>query len=87
MKPSAKPVKFEAALSDLEALVADMENGELPLDQLIEKYEEGMRLVQACNEKLAEAEQKIEVLTASQAAQAAGPVPPADPEGGRAALF
>ena len=86
MKPSAKPVKFEAALSDLEALVADMENGELPLDQLIEKYEEGMRLVKACNEKLAEAEQKIEVLTAAQASPA-GPVPPAGPEGGRPALF
>ena len=51
-----------------------MENGELPLDQLIERYEEGMKLVKLCNLKLAEAEQKIEVLT-RQAAPALAPAP------------
>jgi exodeoxyribonuclease VII small subunit len=59
----AKPVPFEAALGELETIVADMENGELPLDQLIGRYEEGMRLVKVCHDKLAEAEQKIEILT------------------------
>jgi exodeoxyribonuclease VII small subunit len=76
MKGPAKPVKFEAALGELETLVAEMENGELPLDQLVERYEEGMRLVKLCHERLAEAEQKIEVLTRKNAA--ASP-PPADP--------
>ena len=63
--------KFEAALADLEQIVADMENGELPLDRLIERYEEGMRLVKVCDEKLSEAEQKIEVLTAGKGAKTA----------------
>ena len=61
--PDPKPIKFEAALGELETIVGEMENGELPLDQLIERYEEGMKLVKLCNLKLAEAEQKIEVLT------------------------
>ena len=63
MKADAKQVKFEAALGELETIVGEMENGELPLDQLIERYEEGMKLVKLCNAKLSEAEQKIEVLT------------------------
>jgi len=66
--PDPKPVKFEAALGELETIVGEMENGELPLDQLIERYEEGMKLVKLCNLKLAEAEQKIEVLTRQAAA-------------------
>jgi len=61
--PDTKQVKFETALGELETIVGEMENGELPLDQLIERYEEGMKLVKLCNAKLAEAEQKIEVLT------------------------
>ena len=43
-----------------------MENDQLPLDQLILRYEEGMKLVQFCQEKLSEAEQKIEILTQTQ---------------------
>jgi exodeoxyribonuclease VII small subunit len=58
-----KPIKFEAALESLETIVAEMENGELPLDELIARYEEGIRLVKVCHEKLADAEQKIEVVT------------------------
>jgi len=66
--PSAPEApKFEAALASLEEIVAEMENGELPLDRLIERYEEGIRLVRVCDEKLAEAEQKIEVLTSGKA--------------------
>jgi exodeoxyribonuclease VII small subunit len=62
-KAAQEPVKFEAALGSLEEIVAAMEEGALPLDQLIERYEEGMRLVGLCRERLAEAEQKIEILT------------------------
>ncbi|SDT98268.1 Exodeoxyribonuclease VII small subunit [Verrucomicrobium sp. GAS474] len=59
--------KFEAALADLERIVTEMEDGELPLDHLIERYEEGIKLVKLCDEKLSEAEQKIEVLTSGKA--------------------
>jgi exodeoxyribonuclease VII small subunit len=54
---------FEQALQRLEELVADMEGGELPLEEALKKYEEGTRLVRFCSQKLNEAEKKIELLT------------------------
>ena len=61
-----KDIKFEVALNQLEGIVQQMENAELPLEELIERYEEGMRLVKVCSAKLADAEQKVEVLTRQQ---------------------
>lgn len=55
--------QFEKALEDLEKIVEAMENGVLTLDQALKKYEEGVRLVRACQSKLTETEKKIEVLT------------------------
>jgi exodeoxyribonuclease VII small subunit len=54
---------FEQAIEQLEKIVADMENTELPLEELLKKYEEGTTLVRFCTKKLDEAEQKIELLT------------------------
>jgi exodeoxyribonuclease VII small subunit len=54
---------FEQAIDRLEKIVADMEAAELPLEDVLKKYEEGTRLVRFCNQKLEEAEKKIEVLT------------------------
>ena len=68
-KKSATPVldkdglTFEQAIERLEKIVADMEAAELPLEDVLKKYEEGTRLVRFCNQKLEEAEKKIEVLT------------------------
>ncbi len=68
-KKSAAPVldrdglTFEQAIDRLEKIVADMEAAELPLEDVLKKYEEGTRLVRFCNQKLEEAEKKIEVLT------------------------
>ncbi|MCX7886378.1 MAG: exodeoxyribonuclease VII small subunit [Verrucomicrobiae bacterium] len=56
-------LSFEAAIERLEKIVAEMENADLPLEQLLQKYEEGIRLVQLCTQKLDEAEKKIEILT------------------------
>lgn len=56
-------VSFEQAIARLEKIVADMEAAELPLDDVLKKYEEGTRLVRFCSQKLAEAEKKIELLT------------------------
>ena len=53
---------FEDALKKLEAVVEAMESEELPLETLIKRYEEGVRLVQICQAKLAEAEVKIQQL-------------------------
>lgn len=53
---------FEDALEKLEALVSSMESGEVPLATLVEKFEEGSKLVKLCEERLKQAELKIEKL-------------------------
>src|SRR5579871_5599076 len=70
-----KSEKFEDLLSRLEKIVGDMEGAELPLEKLLSSYEEGMRLVKACGDRLADAEQKIEIL--SRGVPAGNPVAPA----------
>ena len=60
--PAKAGVPFEEALEKLESVVDAMEGGDLPLESLIVKYEEGMRLAKICQEKLAEAELKIQQL-------------------------
>jgi exodeoxyribonuclease VII small subunit len=59
--------KFEELLARLEQIVSDMETADLPLDKLLSTYEEGMRLVKACGDRLADADQKVEVLSRSAA--------------------
>lgn len=54
---------LESALERLDSLVQEMESSQLPLEALILRYEEGVRLLQACQEKLSAAEQKIHVIT------------------------
>ena len=58
----ARNLPFEEALKKLEGVVEAMETGDLPLETLLAKYEEGTRLVKICQEKLAEAEVKIQQL-------------------------
>jgi exodeoxyribonuclease VII small subunit len=53
---------FEEALKKLETIVEAMESEDLPLETLIKRYEEGVRLAQICQAKLAEAELKIQQL-------------------------
>ena len=53
---------FETALKRLEGIVEAMESGDLALETLLEKYEEGSRLVKICQTKLEEAELKIQKL-------------------------
>ena len=57
-----EPMPFETALKRLEGLVEAMESGDLPLETLLDKYEEGSRLVKICQAKLEEAELKIQKL-------------------------
>jgi exodeoxyribonuclease VII small subunit len=58
----AKSPPFEEALKKLEGIVEAMEADDLPLETLLAKYEEGAKLVKICQEKLAEAELKIQQL-------------------------
>lgn len=56
---------FEVALKTLESIVEAMEEGEMPLEVLMEKYGEGTKLVRNCQAKLEEAELKIKQLEKS----------------------
>ncbi len=55
-------IKFEEALKKLEEIVSQLEDGDIPLDESLAKYEEGVRLVRLCQKKLHEAKKKIEIL-------------------------
>lgn len=57
-----KEEKFELTLEKLQTLVRELESGECSLEDSIKKFEEGMALARACQERLNVAEQKIEVL-------------------------
>jgi exodeoxyribonuclease VII small subunit len=61
-EPNALPETFEAALAELENLVARMESGDLPLEESLTAYQRGVLLRQFCDEKLKDAEQRISVL-------------------------
>jgi exodeoxyribonuclease VII small subunit len=65
----AKNPPFEEALKKLEGIVEAMESDELPLETLIARYEEGMKLAKVCQEKLAEAELKIQQLEKNAAGE------------------
>jgi exodeoxyribonuclease VII small subunit len=58
----ALPQDFETALAQLEALVAQMENGALPLEQSLKAYEKGVELAKICQRRLDMAEQQVQVL-------------------------
>ena len=60
---------FEEALKKLEGIVAAMESDDLPLEALLARYEEGTKLVKICQEKLAEAELKIQQLEKNAAGE------------------
>jgi exodeoxyribonuclease VII small subunit len=65
----AASLPFEEALKKLETIVTAMEAEDLPLETLLAKYEEGTRLARVCQEKLAEAEVKIQQLEKTAAGE------------------
>src|SRR5712692_3013844 len=68
--PQKKELNFEGAMNRLEAVVEEMESGKLLLEELIVRYEEGMKLVKICQERLTSAEQRIEIITRNNAGKA-----------------
>lgn len=69
----AKAIDFEATLAELEQLVQRMESGELKLEDSLKAFEQGMALSRHCQQALAEAEQKVQILLGNQQAEAPGP--------------
>lgn len=53
---------FEASLSELEAIVGQLEDGDLPLEDSLDLFEKGIKLSRECREKLTKAERRIEIL-------------------------
>ena len=53
---------FEESMSRLETIVAEMEGGELSLEKMITRFEEGQNLIKSCSKTLNEVERKIEIL-------------------------
>ncbi|MEY2751847.1 MAG: Exodeoxyribonuclease 7 small subunit [Verrucomicrobiota bacterium] len=60
--PASGKESFEAELARLEQLVESLESGTVSLDELVAKYEEGMRLLKSCQKSLEAAELRIEQL-------------------------
>ncbi len=61
-KTNKDDFSFEEGLEKLEAIVEEMESGELKLDELVKRYEAGSKLLAQCDKRIAEAEAKIEIL-------------------------
>ena len=79
-KKTAASNGFESSLERLEAIVGEMEAGNLSLDQMIAHFEEGSKLVKQCSVKLTEVEKKIEKLVSLQDAGKTEPFEPDDKE-------
>lgn len=66
MPTKKKSVDFEQSLSELEALVSQMEQGELSLEESLKAFERGIQLTRDCQERLSAAEQQVQVLMEQQ---------------------
>ena len=60
------PPRYEDALAELERLVQRMEDGQLPLDQLLDNYRRGAELLALCRSRLSAVEQQVKVLEDGQ---------------------
>jgi len=72
------PDSFEDSLARLETIVADLEGGDLPLEEALKLFEEGIGVVKRCTRKLDEAEKRVEVLLKTADGEMA--TAPLDPE-------
>jgi exodeoxyribonuclease VII small subunit len=61
-EPKESKLSFEASLTKLETIVESMESGEVPLAELLARFEEGNKLLKVCEARLKDAEMKIEQL-------------------------
>ncbi len=60
--PNEQPKTFESSLEQLELIVRELEQGELPLERSLELFEQGVKLSRECQERLSQAERRIEIL-------------------------
>ncbi len=62
MNKMTKAISFEKSIQELEEIVSLLEKGDLSLDESLKQFEKGVSLARMCQEKLTQAEQKIEIL-------------------------
>lgn len=58
--------KFEDSMKKLEDIVRKMEAGDLPLDEALKSFEEGIKLIRSCQDKLEEAQRRVEMLLGNE---------------------
>lgn len=66
---AAKKINLEKSLADLEELVEELESGDLPLEDAMKKFEQGIKLTRGCQVALKEAEQKVQILLQSSGSE------------------
>lgn len=67
--PAEVTLSFEEAMEKLESIVSRLENGDVPLEEAIDLFQEGMKLSQLCSGKLELVERKIEMLVEENGSQ------------------
>jgi exodeoxyribonuclease VII small subunit len=75
---TTKPKTFESSLEELERIVRQLEQGELTLEKSLELFEQGLKLSRDCQERLSQAERRIEILMRDNQGRAS--VRPFDPD-------
>lgn len=73
MAAKKKNINFESSLEQLEALVTQMENGDLSLEESLKAFETGISLTRECQTMLEQAEQKVQLLSEQQGKLSAQP--------------
>lgn len=74
----SKAIDLEKSLAELEAIVEQLESGELPLDTSLKEFERGVRLSRECQGALKDAEQRVQVLMGGELKDFASDEPEAD---------
>lgn len=69
---TAENFKFEQAMTDLETLVEKLEKGDMPLDDALDAFDKGVKLVKSCQDKLNQAELRVEKVLADASGKATG---------------
>ena len=62
-----KPIHFEKSITELQEIVTQLEKGELSLENSLKQFEKGITIARKCQDILNQAEQKVDILTASKA--------------------
>jgi exodeoxyribonuclease VII small subunit len=76
--PASDTPNFESALAELEEIVAAMEEEQLPLEELVSRYEKGSKLLSRCESVLASARKRLQTISARTTAETVNPDEEAD---------